>query len=157
MDFAMDNLGQFPDLLKSKSIQGNQTCQIHHHGAELATGRGNEKDLRFIRFIVVTLALVGSGAIAEAQQAKKLYRIGYLSPSASLQASPSQEAFRQGLRKLGYVEGQNIALEWRFTKDKADVFLRLAAALVRLKVDCIVSVGYPAPVLPSRRPARFRS
>lgn len=45
MDFAMFNLGQLPNLLKSKFIQGNQSCQIHHYGGELATERGNEKDI----------------------------------------------------------------------------------------------------------------
>jgi putative tryptophan/tyrosine transport system substrate-binding protein len=77
---------------------------------------------------------------AQAQQPTKLYRIGYLSPSAS----PSIEVFRESLRGLGYIEGQNILMEWRFSKGDASRFPDLAAELVRLKVDCIVTTGIPA-------------
>ncbi len=78
---------------------------------------------------------------AEAQQAKKLYRVGYLAPAAS----PAVEPFRESLRALGYVEGQNILIEWRFTKGgDTSQFPGLAAELVRLKVDCIVTTGIPA-------------
>jgi putative ABC transport system substrate-binding protein len=81
---------------------------------------------------------------AEAQQATKIPRIGYLiaaSPSPSLART---EAFQQGLRDLGYVEGKNIVIEWRSAEGKLDRLPALAAELVRLKVDVIVSAG-PAP------------
>jgi putative tryptophan/tyrosine transport system substrate-binding protein len=78
---------------------------------------------------------------AAAQQPKKLFRVGYLSPAAS----PSVEAFTESLRALGYVEGQNILIEWRFTKGgDTSQFPGLADELVRLKVDCIVTTGIPA-------------
>ena len=80
---------------------------------------------------------------AEAQQPTKIPRIGYLMevPSAN---SARSEAFRQGLRELGYVEGKNIVIEWRSAEGKVDRLPALAAELVRLKVDIIVTVGAPA-------------
>jgi putative ABC transport system substrate-binding protein len=79
---------------------------------------------------------------AEAQQTKKVYRIGYLSPRLGMDSRA--EAFRQGLRELGYAEGQNIAIEWRFTKGKTQLFPELAAELVRLKMDCFLAIGVSA-------------
>ena len=76
--------------------------------------------------------------IAEAQQPKKIPRIGYQSAGSSAER---EEAFRQGLRELGYVEGQNIVIEWRFAQGKTDQVPRNAAELVRLKVDVIVTGG----------------
>jgi putative ABC transport system substrate-binding protein len=75
---------------------------------------------------------------AEAQQPKKIPRIVYLSASAN---AARYEAFRQGLRKLGYMEGKNIVLEWRHVEGKLDRLPTLAAELVRLKVDVIVTSG----------------
>ena len=75
----------------------------------------------------------------EAQQPKKVPRIGFLAPSDS--ASQSTEAIRLALRELGYIEGQNIAPEYRYAKGKRDRLPELAAELVRLKVDIIVAVG----------------
>jgi putative ABC transport system substrate-binding protein len=89
---------------------------------------------------VIILALSFS---AEAQQAKKIARIGVLSPG-SPGPSPLLAAFRQGLRELGYVEGQNIAIEYRFAEAKPDPLSDLAAELVRLKVDVILTVNTAA-------------
>src|SRR5260221_4152600 len=77
-----------------------------------------------------------------AQQSEKVYRIGFLSPRPGIEAG--EEAFQQGLRKLGYVEGQNIVIEWRFTKGKVAPFPQLAGEMVRLRVDCILAVGVSA-------------
>jgi len=77
-------------------------------------------------------------ASAEAQQPTKIPRIGYLT-GASLTASPRREAFRQGLRELGHVEGKNIIIEWRAAEGNRDRQRALAAELVRLKVDVIVA------------------
>jgi putative ABC transport system substrate-binding protein len=77
---------------------------------------------------------------AEAQESKKVSRIGFLTTSPSV--FPGRiEAFRQGLRELGYVEEKNIVIEWRYTEGKLDRVPALAAELVRLKVDIIVSSG----------------
>ena len=78
---------------------------------------------------------------AEAQQAGKVYRIGYLAARSALE--PRDEAFRQGLRDLGYVEGKNIIIEYRFGGGKREQIPNLAAELVRLKVDIIVAPGTP--------------
>ena len=81
---------------------------------------------------------------ADAQQATKTPRIGFLSASSLPAISARIEAFRQGLRELGYVEGKNIIIEWRSTEGQADRGLPLASELVRLKVDIIVAAGGPA-------------
>ena len=80
---------------------------------------------------------------AEAQQPKKVPRIGYLSGTSPSVNSARIEAFRQGLRELGYVEGKNIIIEWRYAEGKLDRLPALAAELVRLKVDVIVSSAPP--------------
>jgi putative ABC transport system substrate-binding protein len=93
--------------------------------------------------------LGGTGAVlfaaplaAEAQQAAKIARIGYLSPN--LAASPHlHEAFRQGLRDLGYVEGRNVVIEYRDAEGKPERLPALAAELVALKVDVIVAANTP--------------
>jgi ABC-type uncharacterized transport system substrate-binding protein len=89
--------------------------------------------------ILVAVVLLVVGVITEAQQPKKVPRIGYLAASSS--GENNEEAFRQGLRELGYVEGQNIVIEWRFAQGKPDQVPRNAAELVRLKVDVIVTGG----------------
>jgi len=82
--------------------------------------------------------------LAEAQQPTKVPRIGFFSSISPSIFSDRVEAFRQGLRELGYVEGKNIVIEWRSAEGKADRLPALAAELVRLKVDVIVSPG-PGP------------
>ena len=81
---------------------------------------------------------------AEAQQPKSVARIGYLSVLSPSSNSTRIEAFRQGLRELGYVEGQNIAIESRHADGKLDRLPDLAGELVRLKVDVIVVGGSTA-------------
>jgi putative ABC transport system substrate-binding protein len=91
-----------------------------------------------ILFVVVLLAVA---VIAEAQQPTKVPRIGYLSPTSPSVSPTRIEAFRQGLRELGYVEGKNIVIEYRYAEGKFDRLPALAAELVRLKVDLIVTTG----------------
>ena len=77
---------------------------------------------------------------ADAQQTKKIPRIGFLTTSPSV--FPGRiEAFRKGLREFGYVEGKNIVIEWRYAEGKLDRVPVLAAELVRLNVDIIVTGG----------------
>ena len=78
---------------------------------------------------------------AEAQQPKKVPRLGYLSIVDPARESTRAEAIRLALRELGYIEGQNIAIEYRYTEGKRDRLPELAAELVRLKVDIIVVAG----------------
>ena len=89
----------------------------------------------------ISVARVVIGAVAQAQQPTKIPRIGYLVASSPSAISARIEAFRQGLRELGYVEGKNIVIEWRYAEGKLDRLPALAAELVRLKVDIIVIGG----------------
>ena len=79
-----------------------------------------------------------------AQQAKKIPRVGFLVPGSPSSYSARIEAFRQGLGELGYVEGQNIIIEYRYAEGKSDRFPVLASELVQLKVDVIVTGTTPA-------------
>ena len=83
---------------------------------------------------------------AEAQQSKKVFRIGYLLPGNPASESTVSEATRLALRELGYIEGQNIATEYRYSEGKSDRYPELAAELVRLKVDVLVVAGGNTPV-----------
>ncbi|MGH7322084.1 MAG: ABC transporter substrate-binding protein [Candidatus Rokuibacteriota bacterium] len=98
--------------------------------------------------LIVTLALglLAAPLAVEAQQPGGIPRIGVLSfpTGTSPAASPAASAFRQGLRELGYVEGQNIAIEYRWAGGKAERLAPLAAELVALKVDVIVTSSTPA-------------
>jgi putative tryptophan/tyrosine transport system substrate-binding protein len=89
--------------------------------------------------ILFAVTLLTVGVIAEAQQPAKVPRIGYLAGGSLSSISNRAEALRQGLRELGYVEGKNIVIEWRSAEGKLDRLPALAAELVRLKVDVIVS------------------
>ena len=89
------------------------------------------------------IALLGAGTIAQAQQPKKVHNVGVILPGTQATYSVRAKAFRSGLRELGYVEGQNIALEWRFADGKSARLPDFAAELVRLKVDVIVTSTSP--------------
>jgi putative tryptophan/tyrosine transport system substrate-binding protein len=92
--------------------------------------------------ILVAVVLLALCVSAEAQQPKKVPRIGYLSGFDRATESTRSEGIRLALRELGYIEGQNIAFEYRYGEGKRDRSPELAAELVRLKVDIIV-VGTP--------------
>src|SRR4030095_32179 len=94
-----------------------------------------------VRSILIAVVLLAVAVIAEAQQPTKVPRIGHLSIFG---ASARIEAFRQGLRELGYVEGKNINFELRSADGKLERLPNLAAELVRLKVDIIVTAGAPS-------------
>jgi putative ABC transport system substrate-binding protein len=92
----------------------------------------------------IVIALTVCGARTEAQQPRKIVRIGYLA-GASLSANKARvEALRQGLRDLGYVEGKNLAIEFRWAEVSFERLSAFAAELVGLKVDVIVTVGATA-------------
>jgi putative tryptophan/tyrosine transport system substrate-binding protein len=99
---------------------------------------GNRK---WAGLFAIVVALTVCGARAEAQQPKKVLRIGYLSNTDPANESARAEAIRLALRELGYIEGQNIATEYRYAEGKSDRQPELAAELVRLKVDIIVVSG----------------
>jgi len=91
--------------------------------------------------ILIAIVVLAFGLIAEAQQPKKVPRIGYLSGSPPSAIAEHNEAFRQGLRELGYMEGKNIVIEWRSAEGKSDRLPALATELVHLKVNVIVTAG----------------
>jgi ABC-type uncharacterized transport system substrate-binding protein len=94
-------------------------------------------------FWLLTTVLLTTVSSAQAQQPKKVPRIGFLAGDSASLAAPRTEAFREGLRELGYVEGKNIAIEYRYTEGKRYQIPELAAELGRLKVDVIVTGGAP--------------
>ena len=91
--------------------------------------------------LLANCSLLLTASSAEAQQPKKVPRIGYLSSADPASESARSEAIRLALRELGYIEGQNIAIEYRYAEGKLDRLPELAAELVRLKVDIIVVAG----------------
>src|SRR5256885_6656353 len=94
---------------------------------------------RAVRFIVtLILSLLVASLAVDAQPSTKVHRIGRLDAGPP---DPSVEAFQQGLRDLGYVEGQNLVIEYRWAEGRADQLPHLAAELVRLNVEVIVARG----------------
>jgi ABC-type uncharacterized transport system substrate-binding protein len=89
----------------------------------------------------IAFAFVFGGVEARAQQAKKVWRIGYLSPLDAASDSTRAEGIRLSLRELGYLEGQNIEIEFRYADGKPDRYPELAAELARLKVHIILTAG----------------
>jgi putative tryptophan/tyrosine transport system substrate-binding protein len=97
-------------------------------------------------FVARLAAVMTAPRAVEAQQARKVPRIGYLSSSSATATSSFVGAFRQGLREHGWVEGQNIVVDWRFAEGRFDRLPDLVAELVRLKVEAIVTAPTPAAV-----------
>src|SRR5215831_13048927 len=105
------------------------------------TGRSKAVRHKFPLIMLAAFILV-SVHLAHAQQPKKVPRIGYLTTRSGPEAG--EKAFLQGLQSFGYIEGQTIAIEWRFAQGKFDRLPELASELVRLKVDLILTAGgYP--------------
>src|SRR4030095_8240798 len=96
--------------------------------------------------IVVVVIHLAVGVIAQAQQQGKIFRIGFLDVSTASGMAGLLEAFRQELRKLGWIEGKSITIEYRFAEQKSERLPELAADLVNLKVDLIVVGSAPSRV-----------
>jgi putative ABC transport system substrate-binding protein len=122
-------------------ISGQWSVISENTGAKLMHGK-------IFVWLLATVLLIAAQT-AQPQQAKKVPRIGFLSTPSSSVISARIEAFRQGLRELGYVEGKNIVIEYRHAEGQVDRLPTLAAELVRLKLDAIVTSG-PQPVRPMR-------
>src|SRR5262249_2729035 len=97
-------------------------------------------------FVTGAFTLLAAPLAAEAQTAGKVYRIGYLAGGSATANPDFVETFRQGLRELGWAEGQNIAIEYRFAEGQLDRLPAVATELVRLKVEVIVATPTPAAV-----------
>ena len=117
--------------------------EISNHGGFFPTIENRKSKIengwRGLSLSCFTLAICG--AVAEAQQPARIPRIGILIPASASVLSARVEAFRQRLRELGYVEGKNIVIEYRYAEGKLERLPDLAAELVRLKVDVIVTIG----------------
>ena len=95
---------------------------------------------RWIRSALVVLLINPLAAsVGHGQPAAKIFTIGYLSHSSGV--GENEEALREGLREIGYAEGRNLVIEWRFARGDLALHPRLAATLASLKVDCIITVG----------------
>ena len=121
-------------ILRKTSVHSSVSdeCRVER------AGKNMKKRITVLTLCAMLLALCVS---AEAQQPKKVPRIGYLSTLDPASESTRAEAIRLALRELGYIEGQNIAIEYRYAEGKLDRLPELAAELVRLKVDIIVVAG----------------
>jgi len=115
----------------------------------LVISRSWEKPRKKIIHLALSAILFALCAPAEAQQPGKIPRIAYLAAGTASQQAAQLEDFRRGLRELGYVEGKNIVIEWRWAEEKFDRLPDLAAELVRLKVDVIVTAG-PTATRPAK-------
>ena len=114
-----------------------------------AAPRTKIQNRKLAGLVALVLALTMCGVVAQAQQPAKIPRIGILLVTHASVQSARVEAFRQRLRELGYVEGKNIVIEYRYADGKLERLPDLAAELVRLKVDVIVAA--PQAVLPAKK------
>jgi ABC-type uncharacterized transport system substrate-binding protein len=103
--------------------------------------------MKTVSFLTLCAMLFARCSSASAQQPTKIPRIGYLSPFDAATESARSEPYRRAMRELGYIEGQNIATEYRYAELKNDRLPGLAAELVRLKVDVIVAAGGGEPLI----------
>ena len=99
------------------------------------------QNLKWLAIATLSVAFTVCGAVAHAQHAKKIPVIGYLAVSTASAHAPRVEAFREGLSALGYVEGKNIVIDYRYAEGDERRLADLAAEFVRLKVDAIVVTG----------------
>ena len=107
--------------------------------------------MKSILFRLLATAILISAPAADAQQAGKIFRIGFLDGSTASGSAVLVDAFRQELSKLGWIEGKNYTIEYRFGEQKPERLPELAAELVRLKVDLIVVAGTPAGICGQER------
>jgi ABC-type uncharacterized transport system substrate-binding protein len=112
--------------------------------------RRSIENLKWVGIFAIVLTFGLGGVVASAQPPGKIFRIGYLDSSTASSSAAQWQAFRQELSKLGWIEGKNITFEYGFAEQKSERLPELAADLVRLKVDLIVTVGTP-PALAAKK------
>src|SRR5262245_37005789 len=108
-------------------------------------------------WLLMLFLLLVVGTFADAQQSGKIPRIGFLGAASASGYAPQLEAFRRGLRDLGYVEGKNIILEYRWAEGTYDRLPVLAAELVRLKPDLVLTHGTAGTRAAKQATTRSRS
>jgi hypothetical protein len=133
--FSSDNLKSKTcpafDKLRPRACRGEPSRRI--------------ENLKLVGLLAIALTFTFGGTAVDAQQTGKVARIGYLDNSTA-SGAVLLDAFRQELSKLGWIEGKNITIEYRFAEQKLERLPELAAELVRLKVDLIVATGGPTPL-----------
>jgi putative ABC transport system substrate-binding protein len=117
---------------------------------------GNSKKVKVIGVVLCAL-LFAVRVSAEARQPKKVPRIGFLNASSPVSVAARVDAFRQGLRDHGYMEGKNIVVEYRHAEGKQGRLNELADELVRLRVEVIVAGARRRPRRLRVRPRQYRS
>lgn len=100
-----------------------------------------------VRSILLVTGLLAVAAVVQAQQPGKVHRIGFLAGVSLSAISARVEAFREGLREFGYAQGKNIVIEYRYAEGKLDGLPALAAELMHLKVDIVVTASPYQPAL----------
>jgi putative tryptophan/tyrosine transport system substrate-binding protein len=126
------------------------------HGAQSTQKRGDKPMNKIIK-VGLTAMLLAFSFPVEAQQPKKVPRIGYLTTSFASEVTGRVDSLQQGLRELGYLEGKNLNIEYRYAEGKSDRLPALATELINLQVDLIVTHGFPPPAQLKKRPKRFPS
>ena len=117
----------------------------------MTSHRDREKDMKKkITVLTLCATLFALCVAADAQQPGKIFRIGFLDPSTASGTAVMVDAFRQELSKHGWIEGKNITIDYRFAEQKSERLPELAAELVRLKVDLIVTTG-DGPTLAAKK------
>jgi len=118
--------------------------RIQFFGSQSDNLKSEIQNLKLVGIFAIVVALAVCGAMAQAQQPGKMVRIGFLDNSTASGSAVLSDAFRQEMSKLGWIEGKNITIEYRFAEQKDGRLPELAADLVRLKVDLIVVSGTPS-------------
>jgi ABC-type uncharacterized transport system substrate-binding protein len=130
---------------KTFRIRFGFACSCNPKSKTCPEPRRRIENRKWVGVFAIVVVLTACGVRAEAQQSGKVLRIGFLDNSTASGSAVSLEAFRQELSKLGWIEGKNITIEYRFAEQKLERLPELAAELVRLKVDLIVASGGPTP------------
>jgi putative tryptophan/tyrosine transport system substrate-binding protein len=125
--------------------------EVRDQKSEIGKAGRTAMTKKIIFLALCSLLLVPCSA-ASAQQAGKIFRIGFLDDSTASNIAVRLDMFRQELSKLGWIEGKNVAIEYRFAEGKLERLPELAVELVRLKVDLIVTSGTPGHQQPRTPP-----
>jgi putative tryptophan/tyrosine transport system substrate-binding protein len=146
LDFGLEE--KTVQVISSKRV--SDSCSGNPKSKSGPADEMRPRGLKWAGFSVIAFLIVVWGAMAEAQQSGKIFRIGFLDSSTASGSAVLVDTLRQELSKLGWVEGKNLAIEYRFAERKSERLPELAADLVRLKVDLIV-VAETSPALAAKR------
>jgi ABC-type uncharacterized transport system substrate-binding protein len=126
------------------SLRLPNSCSHNLKSKTCTEPRRSSQNRKWVEIVAIVVALALYGARAEAQQTGKIFRIGVLDNSTASGSAILLDAFRQELKKLGWIEGKNVSFEYRFADQKRDRLPDLAADLVHLKVDLVLAMGQQA-------------